>query len=122
MLPPIYTTLQASETVRGLLGARPRVYRMGEAPQDGDKPYSTWLVISGVPENTLSETPGIDRNSVQIDVWAKADADCEAIATAVRDQMETVTHMTAWRVSPREETTRLYRISLDFDWFLARDA
>jgi hypothetical protein len=122
MLPPVYTTLQASATVRGLLGARPRVYRMGEAPQEGDKPYATWLVISGVPENTLSETPAVDRNSIQIDVWAKGDAECEAIATAVRDQMETVTHMTAWRVHPREETTRLYRIGMDFDFWLPRDS
>jgi len=33
MFPPIYTTLQASSTVRAIFGARPRVYRQGEAPQ-----------------------------------------------------------------------------------------
>lgn len=122
MFPPVYTTLQASATVRNLLGARPRLSRMGEAPQAGDKPYATWLIVSGVPENTLSETPVIDRDTVQIDVFAKDDAECEAVAKAIRDQMETVTHMTAWRVLPREEVTRLFRISLDFDYWLPRDA
>lgn len=122
MLPPIYTTLQASATVRALLGARPRVYRMGEAPQDNEKPYVTWFVVAGTPENTLSELPAIDRNSIQIDVWTKKDAECEEIAMAVRDQMETVTHMTAWRNPPRDEETRLYRISMDFDFWLPRDA
>lgn len=122
MLPPIYTTLQASAQVRALLGARPRVFRMGEAPQDCAKPYATWLVISGVPENTLSETPAVDRASIQIDVWTKGDAECVEVATAIRDQMETVTCMTAWRVSPRDEVSRLYRIGMDFDFWLGRDA
>lgn len=121
MIPPVFTTLQASATVRGLLGARPRVYRMGEAPQGDTKPYAVWLIVSGVPENTLSELPTIDRNSIQIDVYAKSDAECSEVATAVRDQMETVTHMTAFRVLPREDETRLYRISMDFDYFLPRE-
>lgn len=122
MIPPIYQTLQASAAVRALLGARPRVFRMGEAPQDSDKPYATWLLISGVPENTLSETPAIDRDSIQIDVWAKGDAECEEIAIAIRDRMEQVTHMTAFRVHGREEETRLYRIGLDFDIWHPRES
>lgn len=122
MLPPILTTLQASATVRSLLGARPRVWRMGRAEQGGEKPYAVWQVVSGVPENTLSESPAIDRASVQIDVYSKVDADCEQIAAAIRDQLETVTHMTGWRASEREEQTNLYRISMDFDYWLPRDA
>lgn len=122
MLPPVYVTLQASAAVRALLGARPRVFRFGEAPQDTDKPYATWLIISGVPEITLSETPAVDRDSVQVDVWARGDAECEEIAIAIRDQMEQVTHMTAFRVHPREAETRLYRIGMDFDWFEPREA
>lgn len=122
MIPPIYQTLQASAAVRALLGARPRVFRMGEAPQDSDKPYATWLLISGIPENTLSETPAIDRDSIQLDVWSRSDAECEEIAIAIRDRMEQVTHMTAFRVHGREEETRLYRIGLDFDVWLPREA
>jgi hypothetical protein len=120
MLPPVFTTLQASAAVRALLGARPRVHRHGEAPQGETKPYAVWLVVSGVPENTLSESPSMDRNSIQIDIYSKIDAECVEIAEAVRDQMETVTHMTAWRVLPREADTGLYRVSMDFDWFLSR--
>jgi hypothetical protein len=120
MLPPIFTTLQASATVRSLLGARPRVYRFGEAPQNDSKPYAVWQIVSGVPENTLSETPSIDRDSIQIDVYSKTDAEIEDIAIAIRDQMETVTHMTAFRTPPREADTRLYRISMDFDYWLPR--
>lgn len=120
MMPPIYTTLQASATVRGLLGARPRVYRHGEAPQGVASPYATWLIVSGVPENSLSETPSIDRSTVQIDVYTATDAECLLVAEAIRDQMETVTHMTAWRNPPRDPETRRYRISMDFDYWLPR--
>jgi hypothetical protein len=121
MLPPIYTTLQASATVRSLLGARPRVYRFGEAPQDKAKPYVVWQVISGLPENTLGELPSIDRDSIQVDVYAKEDAECEEVARAVRDRMEEVTYMTAFRSPPREPETRLFRISMDFDYWLPRE-
>lgn len=132
MIPPIFETLQASATVRSLLGARPRVFKHGEAPQapppragqtQADvRPYATWLLISGVPENTLSEAPGIDRDSIQIDVYSKTEAECEAVATAIRDQLETVTHMTALRMPPRDPETKLFRLSMDFDYWLERPA
>jgi hypothetical protein len=44
----------------------------------------------------------------------------EALAIAVRDRMELAAHMTQWRVVGRDNATRLYRISLDFDWWLPR--
>jgi len=122
VLPPLYTLLQASSAVRERLGARPRLYRHGEAPQNEERPYAVWLVVSGVPENTLSEKPAVDRDTVQIDIYAKTDADVVATAKAVRDQMETRTHMTAWRNPPREPETRLFRISMDFDYWLPREA
>lgn len=134
MFPPIFTLLQDSAAVRAIFGARPRVYRHGEAPQlpapkagatsaaAEVKPYATWLLISGVPENQLSGTPGHDRAGVQIDVFARGDAECVSAAQAIRDQMETVMHMTALRGLPRDRDTRLYRISMDFDYWLAREA
>jgi hypothetical protein len=122
MLPPLYTTLQSSADVRALMGPRPRLFRQGEAPQKEDKPYGVWLVVSGVPENTLSETPTIDRCSIQIDLYATTDDQSEALAIAVRDCLEPYAHMTAWRVVGREPETRLFRISVDFDWWNPRPA
>lgn len=122
MFPPVYTLLQASAAVRDLLGARPRLYRHGEAPQNEERPYAVWLIVSGIPENSLSEPPSIDRATVQIDCYSRTDAAVLDVAQAIRDQMETVTHMTAWRNPPRDPTTRLYRISFDFDYWLPRDS
>jgi hypothetical protein len=79
-----------------------------------------WLLVSGVPENTLSETPSIERDTVQLDIYTAGEAECKAVALACRDQLEIVTHMTAWRSSGRDEETRRYRISMDFDWWLPR--
>lgn len=120
MFPPILTILQASATVRSLLGNTPRVFKHGQAPQSGDRPYGTWQVIVGVPENSLGETPSIDNCTVQIDLFAATQALVEECAGAVRDAMETTSHMTAWRNPPREETTKLFRVSMDFDYWLPR--
>lgn len=120
MFPPIYTLLQASVAVRNLLGARPRIYR-DEAPQDPERPYGVWLVVSGVPENTLSETPGHERVTVQLDLYAATQEVSAAVAQAVRAQLETATHITAWR-SDRDAETRAYRVSFDFDYWLARES
>ena len=122
MTPPIYTTLQASAAVRSIFGARPRVFKDGEAPQGVATPYATWLVVSGVPQNSLSETPTIEQQGVQIDVYAATESEVDAGAIAVRDQMETVTHMTSWRSPPRDEQTRRFRRSMDFDYWLPRES
>ncbi len=122
MLPPIYTTLQASATVRSILGARPRLYGFAEAPQDKDKPYAVWQLVTGVPAITLSEPPGIDQCTVQVDLYATTEQVAHALGDAVRAALEVVTHVTAFRAPPREPGSRLFRISLDADYWLDRAA
>lgn len=120
MFPPVLTILQADATVRSLLGNTPRVFKHGQAPQDGARPYGTWLVVAGLPENSLGETPTIDRCTVQIDLYASTQSMVEECAIAVRDAMEPSAHMTAWRNPPREETTKMFRVSIDFDYWNPR--
>jgi hypothetical protein len=118
MLPPIYTTLQASTAVVALVGTR--VYRHGRAPQNVGKPYVTWTLIAGVPENQLSGLPPMDRQTVQIDCWHPTDEGCEALATAVRDAIEPYAHMTGAPIDQRETDTKLWRMALQIDWWMAR--
>lgn len=121
MLPPVFQTLKLSTDVKNIVGTNPpRIYRHGVAPQDVTRPYVTWLLVSGVPENQLSGLPGTDRMSVQIDCWHQTDAGVESLATAVRDACEPYAHMTAIVANEREQETRLYRLGLQFDWFVAR--
>lgn len=118
MLPPVFVTLKASPAVRNIVGTSPaRIYRHGSAPQQTDKPYITWSLVAGTPENQLSGTPTVDRMTVQLDCWHQTDKGVEDMATAVRDAIEPFAHMTAMLVNLREPETKLYRMSLEFDWF-----
>lgn len=121
MFPPVFVTLKASQEVKNIVGTnRPRIYRHGVAPQDTARPYITWSVLSGVPENNLSDLPPVDHVAVQIDCWHQTDAGIEALAMAVRDAVEPVAHMTSTAIDLRETETKLYRISIQFDWWLGR--
>jgi hypothetical protein len=121
MLPPIFATLKASVAVKDIVGTNPpRIYRHGAAPQQVTKPYVTWSAIGADPQNHLSGTPPTDRVSVQIDCWHDTDAGVELLATAVRDAMEPVAHMTGIVVNSRDAETKLYRIGMQFDYWLDR--
>lgn len=118
MLPPIYTWLKDSAAVQAIAGTR--VYRHASAPQDTTRPYVTWQMIAGVPENNLTATPPIDRISVQVDCWHQTDAGVENLAIAVRDAIEPYAHMTGMPINEREVETKLYRIGLQFDCWVDR--
>jgi hypothetical protein len=120
MFPPVLQTLKANPAVTAILGDPPRVFARDDAPQDGDRPYVSWFIVTGTPENELSDVPGIDRQTIQVDVWSKQDEQSRALASAVRDAIEPVAHMTSMPVDGRERDTKLYRIGMQFDWWLPR--
>lgn len=118
MLPPIFKWLKDSSAVQAIVDTR--VYRHGSAPQDTTRPYVTWQLVSGIPDNTLSELPEVDRLAVQVDCWHQTDAGVEQLARAVRDAIEPHGHMTNIVINLREPETKLYRIGLQFDIWLDR--
>lgn len=118
MLPLLYRYLRESTRVVDMVDTR--IYRRGIGPDKPQQPYVTWQVISGVPENTLSETPSKDRMTVQIDCWHRDDKGCEVLATAVRDALEDKGHMTGTPVDQRDPETKLWRLALEFDFFVDR--
>lgn len=120
MLPPVFATLAADSGVLDLLGDPPRVWRHGEAPQDTTRPYAAWHLVVGTPENTLSEAPGMDRCTVQIDCWSPTSAAVVVLAEAVRNAVEPLAHMTGVVVDERERATKLYHLAMQFDWWLSR--
>ena len=122
MIPPVFQTLKASSQVKAIVGTNPpRIYRHQSAPQDTSRPYITWAVIATVPENNLSDLPPADRMPLQIDCWHQTDTGVEALAEAVRDAIEPFAHMTGLVVDLREPETKLFRMSLQFDWWLMRE-
>lgn len=125
MLPKVRSTLQASSAVVALVG--PRVYRHNNAPQDliSDARargigYVTWFLVTGDPQNTLSELPSKDRMTIQVDCWHPDDVTCEQIAINVRNAIEPYAYMTGQPIDARDPATKLYRMALQFDWFVDR--
>ena len=125
MFPPVFQTLKASTAVKNIVGTNPpRIYDFGKAPQRPDNlplsdPYITWFAF-GSPENQLSGTPSTDRMTVQIDCWHQTISGCKSLAIAARDACESVAHMTSTPINESDADTGLYRIALQFDWFVDR--
>ena len=121
MIPPVFAILNASSVVKNLLGASPlRVFPWGAAPQTTAKPYATYTVYNGLPENSLSDTPDMDALSTQIDVWAESVDSCLAVAEAVRNVIEPYAHLTSFSSISPDEDTELFRQRMDFDFFTER--
>ena len=63
--PPVFTIAAAEPAVTALLGTSPvRMYPAGKAPQGVGKPYATYQLVYGTPENYLGDVPDIDSAGV----------------------------------------------------------
>ena len=121
MIPPVFTILYASTPVKTLLGSSPlRVFPWGEATETVVRPYATYIVFSGVPENVLGDRADMDVLSTQIDVWGESVSSCSATAEAVRTALEPYAHLTSFSAVSPDEETKLFRQRMDFDFFKAR--
>jgi hypothetical protein len=120
LLSPIFQLLKAAPAVTAILGATPKVFRHGAAPQGTVAPYVVWSVINDDPENSLSEAPGSDRQTLQIDCYHTTDGGIEQLAEAVRNALEPHAHLTGMPIDQQEPDTRLFRIALQFDYWLKR--
>lgn len=126
MLPPIFGLLNAAAPVTAIVGkatqtTAARIYRPGSVPAGLVQPYVVWSIISGVPENNLSDLPPSDRVTLQVDCYSPSEGGIVALATAVRNAIEPAAHMTGIPVDMREtEEPKLFRIALQFDYHLAR--
>ena len=120
MITPLFPLITANAGCTALLGSNPtRFYPFGAAPQTPAYPYVTWQLISGVPDNLLSEAPPVEAHRVQIDVWAATSTSADAVATAVRDCLEASGHMLSFG-NDKDPVTGSYRVTLDFDLWISR--
>lgn len=118
MLPLVYPLLTNDSTVAGLVDGR--VYRHGDAPQNVTRPYVTWFVVTGTPENTLDEVPRIDDYRVQVDCWSDGDAEVEELSEAVRNAIEPSAYMTQVHADDRDPETKRYRMGMTFTFWTDR--
>lgn len=121
MMPSVFLTLKADPTVWGIVGGNPARIWQTSAPEDVPRPnanpYVIWSLVTGTPENNLSDPPPVDRQSIQIDCWHKTQVGVDNLATAVRDAVEPVAHMTGVVISTQDQETKLFRIGMQFDFW-----
>lgn len=123
MLPDVFSLI-ATPAVKDIVGTNPaRIYRHGNAPQGVTAPYITWFLIAATPENTLSETPAVDQDSVQVNFWGKNDGlkasndELEELARLGRDAIEVDHDVTSIFNDGMDDPTQRPRISIIYtDW------
>lgn len=115
MIPPIYSMLAASSAVTAIVADR--IGACGQALPDESRPYITWAIITGAPDNTLDAGPQpSDRYTVQIDAWHTSEPGLRALAAAARAAVELECVVTALGPSDRDDVTGMlhYQIQLDY--------
>lgn len=120
LLPPVFALLKAAPAVTAILGAVPKVYRHGLAPQGTVAPYAVWMVIGDEPQTNLSDPPPTDKRVLQLDCYDTTDGGVEDLAEAVRDALEAGGHVVSIVIDQKEPDTGLFRIGLQADWWQSR--
>ena len=117
MIPPLFPLLSGVTS----LGTNPkRFFPHGQATQATAKPYATWQIVAGTPENYLGTLPDIDGVLIQVDVWADTQSSASAVADDIRNAFQTVMHMTSFGQTEKDATTNLYRYRMDFSYWVPR--
>lgn len=120
MFPPLFDTIKDVAAVKTILGSSPRVYPHGMAPQGVARPYAVYQIVTGNPENYLNQLPDLDSYITQIDVYGDTVSSATNAARAIRDAVETVAYVGAWRGQFQDPDTHLFRYSFDIDWLTPR--
>lgn len=121
MNPPVFETAVASAAVKALIGSSPvRLWPFAQAPENSALPYVVWQTIGGEPENYITNTPDIDQFSIQIDVYGTGSASVRAVAKTLRDAIQDVANIVAWRGESIDPDTKNYRFTFEVDWLVKR--
>lgn len=120
MLPLVFSAI-ATSAVKAIVGASPvRIYRHSQAPEDVARPYITWFVVTGNPQDNISGSPCADIDTVQIDCWSESDTQVETLAGAVRNALDAAGHLNTLIIDTYEVGTKLYRIGLQASFIKSR--
>lgn len=117
MMPPVYATLMADPTVAAMTGGR---IRQDVGNPDEGAPYIVWRLLSATPELTTKRRAPADRCSISVDAFARDEAEREALTAAARNALEPHGHILTIQSLGQDAETRLWRMTFDMDWFIAR--
>jgi len=112
MVPLIQSILQDSAAVRALLGDPVRAWP-GTAPANTPVPYVTWGTVHGSPLEQLSDPPPADGWRVRLTVWGEDASQANAVAVAIRDEIERRGSIESYNPTPDDDETGAFGISFD---------
>lgn len=86
------------------------------APQGTQAPYIVWTEIVSTTNNSLDGASNIQNTRVQVDVYAKTQADRRATANAVKTAMAAIANQNVQISSQNqyEQDVKLFRAILDY--------
>ena len=125
MIPPLVTLMASTPAVTAVLGTNPTRFFLSNLPESfalsaGDA-YATYRVVSGLPSNYQSGAPVVDNSRVQIDVYCTVASTANAAYEAIRDAVETVSHIVSFNIGGDfDEVSKTYRYSFDISYWLRR--
>lgn len=117
MTPNVYATLISVTGITNIVSDR--IYRT-IAPQGDTQPCIVWSLASNVPNLSLDCTPEVDDQRIQIDCYSLSQPQCRQLATLVRDTIEAETHIVFGPWDAYESDTRLWRWSMDAEYWHSR--
>lgn len=121
MTAPLFKRCATNADVTALLGTDPvRVFPFGLAPLNVMKPYAVWQVVGGTPENLLAGRPSIERQLLQIDVYADSAEQARTVLATIEHAIELECYVTRYSGESRDPDTQSYRSSMDVDWLVPR--
>lgn len=115
----LFEILGANQPVKNFFakGSELKIYPWGRAPQDVKPPYAVYSVINGLPQNYLDNTPDIDAETTQINIYAANAGNARTAFLLVRDALEPYAHMTNYSTPDLDAETNLYSCRMEFDYW-----
>ncbi|GAB3388115.1 tail completion protein gp17 [Lysobacter fragariae] len=101
-------------TLRTLLGTPVRIYPFGESPADVAVPYVAHQLVSAVPDNNVDDSPEIDDERIQFNVWGDSVSSVSAVAKALRLVLEQAGIVNNYQSVGRDPETNRYGYLIDW--------
>lgn len=106
-----------SVLVSAVASITPRVYRT-EADENAAAPFVVWTIVSGLPENNISDRPDTANARIQIDCYSLDQSECRRLMGLALAAVEGVTNVIFGPIESREPDTKLWRWIFDASfWF-----
>ncbi len=118
MIPNLTAILKGNGAVHAICGDN--VFRTFKDKPGDVGPYIVWQIISGVPENNLSDLPDIDDARIQVDSYCNDQGTARTLSEAAQAVLELLGYVVFGPVEGHEEETLLWRWTIDVEFWTDR--